>query len=395
MRSVILDTETTIRNVGDDAVGTFAGNPHSPKNFIVALGELTDDAEHERLDYDATGVRKVPFAIRRAASGVRTQLVGHNLGFDLLYLMKTWPEEMEKALPHLYIWDTQQVEYLLSGQSELYPSLDHCCIKRGLPVKDDEIKALWKQGVDTPLHPKDKLLNYLSGDLHNTRSVWLSQVEEVEKNPALRELVYVKMDDLLATINMEWNGMKFDLERAYEKLGSLDTERIPLYNSIMEVMKPMFPEDFECLVSPDQISLVLFGGKWKYEKRMVVMDLNTGRPVVYKSGAKKGQTKTRMEKVEFKVKGLGFKPKELGIPPLKNGNWSTDSEYLEKIDHPFAKDVVAYRELDKDAETYYRGYSSLVWWDGCIHPSINHESTRTGRQSMSSPNLQNVTKDDE
>ena len=278
MRSVILDTETTIRNVGDDAVGTFAGNPHSPKNFIVAREELTDDAEHERLDYDATGVRKVPFAIRRAASGVLTELVGHNLGFDLLYLMKTWPEEMEKALPHLYIWDTQQVEYLLSGQSELYPSLDHCCIKRGLPVKDDEIKALWKQGVDTPLHPKDKLLNYLSGDLHNTRSVWLSQVEEVEKNPALRELVYVKMDDLLATINMEWNGMKFDLELAYDKIANLDKEREPLYNSIMEVMKPQFPEDFEVLVSPDQISLTLFGGKWKYEKRMEVKD-EQGNPV--------------------------------------------------------------------------------------------------------------------
>lgn len=393
MRYVVLDTETTIRNVGDDAVGTFSGSPFSIHNYIVALGELSDNG-HERLDYSTTGVKKLPHAIRRARKGIPTLLVGHNLGFDLLYMMKTWPEEMEEALPFLYIWDTQQVEYLLSGQLELYPSLDHCCEKRGLPLKDDEIKALWAQGVDTTLHPKEKLLQYLSGDLHNTHAVYLDQLEQVMANPALRELVYVKMDDILATTQMVWNGMKFDLERAYEKLADIDPARAVIEERIMAVMKPMFPEDFECLISPDQISLTLFGGEWKYEKRMEVKDEN-GQSVRYKGGQKAGQIKTRMEKVTFRVKGLGFKPKALGIPALKNGNFSTDSEYLENIDHPFAKDVVAYRELDKDAETYYRGYSALVWFDGCIHPSINHESTRTGRQSCSAPNLQNVTKDDE
>ena len=170
----VLDTETTIRNTGEDAVGTFSGSPFSVHNYIVALGELNADG-FERLDYNPAGVSKLPMCIRRARAGVRTMLVCHNGGFDICYLLKTWPEEMEEALPFLYIWDTQQVEYLLSGQSDLYPSLDFCCEKRGLPLKDDEIKRLWNEGVDTPFHPKEKLLDYLSRDLSNTHAVFLAR----------------------------------------------------------------------------------------------------------------------------------------------------------------------------------------------------------------------------
>lgn len=395
-RWTVLDKETTIRNTGEDAVGSFQASPFSIHNFIVAYGELHEYAPHEpELHYSATGDVPAPSSVQRAAGGEQVMLVGHNIGFDLSYMWKTWPELMEQAAPNLFIWDTQQVEYLLSGQSELYPSLDECCEKRGLPLKDDEIKALWAQGVDTPLHPKEKLLDYLSGDLFNTRDVFLDQLDAVNANPALRELVEVKMDDLLATTMMSWNGMKFDLELAYNKLAELDARRTPLEQELLAVMQPQFPEDFEVLLSPDQISLTLFGGKWKYKKPVEQRDPETGELLHYKSGQKAGQVKTRIETVQFAVKGLGFKPDKLAIPALKNGNWSTDSEHMAKIDCDFAKKVLEYRELDKDSETYYRGYSSLVWFDGCLHPNRNHEGTRTGRLSCSNPNLENVTKDDD
>lgn len=394
MRYVVLDGETTIRNTGEDAVGGFSGSPYSKHNFLVALGELSDDG-HERLDYSTTGITKLPYVLRRCLAGVATLIVGHNIAFDLAYMMKTWPEEMEKALPFIHIWDTQQTEYLLSGQTDLYPSLDFCCEKRGLPLKDDEIKELWRQGVDTTLHPKEKLLEYLSGDLHNTHAVYLDQLAQLQNNPALYELVLVKMDDLLMTFQMEWNGMKFDLERAYEKLEAVAPKRAELELWLIQEGKKGFPVDLEFNPgSGDMVSLALFGGTGKYEKRVYLTN-EDGSPLVYKGGQKAGQQKSRMEKVEYKVKGLGFKPKKLGIPQLKNGNYSTDSEHLEKLDCEYARKLVEYRELEKDAGTYYEGYSKLVWFDGCIHPRINHESTRTGRQSSSDPNLQNVTKDDE
>lgn len=394
MQYSVFDAETTTRNVGEGAVGTFRASPFCPANFMVSYGELHESGQYKD-QYSTTGVKEVPWAVKRAASGRDTMIVGHNLGFDLHYIHKTWPEEYEKALPHLYIWDTQQVEYLLSGQSKLYPSLNECCEVRGLPLKDERIKEYWEQGLDTTMIPKDELLDYQKHDVVSTHAVFLSQREEVVANPSLRELVYVKMDDLLSTIDMTWNGMKFDLMQAMEKLAVLDSEMESLYNKLVEEAKPLFPEGFDFNPgSGDHISLLLFGGALKSKEPVVQLD-ESGEPARFKTGQKKGEIKTRIETVERPVKGFGLKPGKWDIPTLKRGYYSTDSEYLEKIDHPLMPVLLRWRELEKDTGTYYRGYSQFVWFDGCIHPSINQESTRTGRQSSSAPNTQNLTKGEE
>lgn len=393
MHYSVCDTETTVRNVGEGAVGSFGGAPFCPKNYMVSLGELHDDGSY-RFSYSVEGIHAIPSFLRRAKHHP-TMVIGHNLGFDWHYFMKHWPEEMEAALPNLYIWDTQQVEYLLSGQSEMFPSLDECSARRGLPLKDDKIKEYWNQGVDTVFIPKDELLDYMKQDVYNTHGVFLDQYEKVMANPAMRELVYVKMDDLLSTIQMTWNGMKFDLQLAVEKLEELDKELEKTYNIVVETGKKAFPADIEFDPgSPQHISMMLFGGTIKHEERVVQKDEH-GVPLRFKGGQKAGEIKSRIEKVERKVKGLGLKPDDYGVPQMKSGHFSTDSEFLAKISHPVIETLLKYRELSKDTETYYRGYSKFVWFDGCIHPNINQESTRTGRQSSSNPNLQNVTKDDD
>lgn len=392
MLYVVMDTETTVRNRGEGAVGSFAGSPFCPANHIVSIGEW-HEKEGYKDQYDAEGKLEAPYFLRRAAAGKDTRVVGHNVGFDLHYVRKTWPGLYEAAQPYLYIWDTQQVEYLLSGQSILYPSLDQCCEVRGLPLKDSRIKDYWDSGLDTPHIPKDELLEYQKGDVANTRDVFLSQRAELSDNPSLYELVLVKMDDLLSTIEMSYNGMAFDLQFATAKLEELDAKKAVVYNMLMEELKRELPPHAEPNVdSGEQISAMLFGGSMFFTEP-VVQRHPDGAPITFKTGQKKGEVKTKQEKVEYKIKGLGL-PTE-GIPKLKKGHYSTDSEFLEKLDHPLVTALLEYRELNKDTETYYRGYSQHVWFDNCIHPSINQESTRTGRQSVSSPNLQNVTKEDE
>lgn len=389
----VVDSETTIRNVGEGAVGEFAGSPFSPKNFVVSLGELFYDGTY-RKSYNTSGVHPVPGFLRRAKYHP-TMVVGHNLGFDWHYFFKTWPKEMEEALHNLFIWDTQQVEYLLSGQSELYPSLDECSARRGLPLKDDKIKEYWAQGVDTVHIPKDELLSYMEQDVRNTHAVFLDQHATVLANPALRELVYVKMDDLLATIQMTWNGMAFDLTEAQQKLEVLDTQKEASYTIVEGIGKQHFPPfiDFD-IESTQHVSCLLFGGSLKVEQRVEVLG-EDGVPLRFKGGQRAGEIKTRMEKREHHIKGLGIEPKDYDIPVMKSGHYSTDSESLEKLSHPVVDALLQFRTLNKDTETYFRGYSKWVWGDNCIHPSINHESTRTGRQSSSSPNLQNVSSEDE
>lgn len=397
MTPLIIDTETTIRNSGDKAVGTFGGSPFSPENFIVANGVMQVNGK-EQMDYATDGNLPVPSYLSWPMKGKPTRWVMHNGAFDIAYIIKHWPEEFWKALPYVEFWDTQHVEYLLSGQTHMYPSLDQCAAKRGLPLKDDKIKEYWNNGIDTNMIPKDELLEYLHTDLDNTRLIYLDQVEEVEQDWNLRELVKVKGDDLLMTAIMTFNGMQFDLEFAAQKIAEL-TPRLEMYQeALRELAKEHLPETLEFNEeSGDHLSLILFGGDCKVEESVVKYEEDGVTPQRYKGGARAGEIKTRREKVIRKVKGLGIKADKYGIPKVKSGQYSTDAEYMEKVakDWPVAEDIGKMRELLKDIGTYYLGYSVFVWPDGRIHPNINQESTATGRQSASNPNVQNVSGDDD
>lgn len=86
------------------------------------------------------------------------------------------------------------------------------------------------------------------------------------------------------------------------------------------------------------------------------------------------------------------------------GAISLDKEVLGGIDHPLAQTVLGRRQAQKMVSTYLLNYLSMSERDGRIHPSINtvggmgkspfepggSSGVRTGRMSMSDPNLQNV-----
>ena len=389
MKGWVYDCETNTKNVGDTAVGSFAAAPFHPDNHIVCWGEATAITGQYQDHY---GNVNVPMWLARATE-VEVLLIGHNIGFDLMYSLKEWPEFMERALPNLHIWDTQQVEYLLSGQRDKFPSLDQTAARLGLPLKDDRIKQYWADGVDTAQIPKNELLDYQKHDVMTTRDVFKAQWQDVRPHAALYTLVKWKMDDILMSTMMQWYGMKFDLEVAAQKLEVLDKEIEDLYNELTTMAEPHFINGFEFNPSSgDHISILLYGGDYAQVEDVVKLDPD-GEPQVYKSGAKKAQIKTRKEKVVRHTDGFGVKPPKR-TPKSAKGIYSTDHEFLSKVKHPFAQKLLRYRELKKDADTYYRGYSSLVWGDGCIHPSLNNEATDTGRQSCSKPNLQNVSKEE-
>lgn len=59
-------------------------------------------------------------------------------------------------------------------------------------------------------------------------------------------------------------------------------------------------------------------------------------------------------------------------------------------DHPFAKLVVAYRELDYLQRNFVEGLQNFIWEDGRVHPDIFVAGTVSGRLSMKNPALQTV-----
>lgn len=86
----------------------------------------------------------------------------------------------------------------------------------------------------------------------------------------------------------------------------------------------------------------------------------------------------------------------LGISPTKwskkTGAPSLDKETLDKMDHPFAAKIRAYRTLDTMVDYVLAVYNHIKL-DGLLHPSANVATTRTGRTSYRDPAMQTIPKD--
>lgn len=397
MKAWVIDTENNILNKGEGAVGDMKASPYHVDNHIVVMGEkkLGDEAVTVIHGPSYTFLRgDVPACLKYAINN-KTLLIGQNIAHDLKYLAKDFPDEWLAARPNIYIWDTQQVAYLLSAQTHIYPSLDDLSKELGLEVKDEKIKEYWNAGVDTADIPIGQLVPYLKGDVNNTEAVFRYQYDIVSAIPSLFNLVRVKMDDILATNMMEMEGMHFDLVAAQRFIdGNIVKEAINRMHA-----QEMAAELFDSRIwfnpmSNDHISIAMFGGTYTITEDVVVTNPD-GSPVLYKTGKRAGQPKTKRQDVEYTTEGFGLTPPP-GSALKKRGFYSTSDEVLKQFaTMDFVQHIMRIRELTKETETYYRGYSALVWPDGLIHPSINHCSTRTGRQSCTKPNLQNVTREKE
>lgn len=84
---------------------------------------------------------------------------------------------------------------------------------------------------------------------------------------------------------------------------------------------------------------------------------------------------------------------KLGLPPGKKTKtgYSTDTDVLEKLDHPIAAKILLWREVSKLKSTYVDALPEMVDpKDGRIHTRFNQTLTATGRLSSIQPNLQNI-----
>ena len=107
----VVDLETSIKNRGEYAIGKNKASPFYRANDIVYYGDYDgNDIYIDRL-VDIKGL-----LINRAPHPKDTQLlIGQNIKFDLLYLMRDseeWYEWIKKGK----IWDTQLAEHILTAQ---------------------------------------------------------------------------------------------------------------------------------------------------------------------------------------------------------------------------------------------------------------------------------------
>lgn len=319
-------------------------------------------------------------------------LVGFNIKYDLHWLRRyLGPEASRRWLSGgIKIWDCQLAEFLLSNQTLQYPSLADTCLLRRVPLKKDTLKEYLGQGLDVSDIPLLELTEYLEGDLVSTEELFLKQVDLI-REAGLWNLFRLQCQDLLVLADMEYNGMKYDLEKSKSLAQVCQVEEDELARSLSGLVDPEIAPHINWN-SGDHLSAILYGGRISFDVRH-----ENG---VYKSGRNVGKPRYRIETIEYVFPQL-VKPLQ-GSELKKDGFYKTDIDTLKGIKAKgVAKQIVntslRLSELSKLRGTYYEGipkkFDEYGWEDNLVHGQLNQCVAVTGRTSSSNPNGQNITSD--
>ncbi len=413
-------------------------NPFDSRNWIVAYGwrdsATTDGAKGLYYPQSTPTIDSDWFIPDHV-----DVIVGHNIKFDLLYVWHH-PSTIAFIKRGGKIWDTQYAQYLLEAQAPEAQmcSMDSIAESYGGKLKMDVVKQMWNDGVLTADIPEDILMEYLlDGDIPNTEAIFLGQLKR-SVELGMTKMISTRMDGLLCTTEMEYNGLYIDTDLGFTKAAELNAELVSLGKQLNESL-PELPDEVEFnWGSRYHLSALLFGGAIVYKKwlphlddklqptyaqktiKEPILDEN-GEPVRYKSGLRSGEIRTRNVTIPDVTKPKGkiheltvILPKQVepraewkGKQTLRDGTpiYGTGADVIESIGKMDGIGEVAalfakYTALDKDVGTYYinrdgdKGMLTCVDEQQIIHHSLNHTTTKTTRMSASNPNCQNLPRGD-
>ena len=286
------------------------------------------------------------------------------------------------------IWDCQIAEYVLSGQTNSFASMEQLCSLYSIPGKAGGLEDYWAAGVETRDIPRERVLDYNRGDGERTRAIYEAQLSDKRMSEKLRRLILLQGLDQLCLQEMEENGILYDADGSRTKGDELLQELDAVKASLQDVIGfPYFNLD-----SGDHLSCLLYGGTVEYIPSIPVEK-------VYKSGPKKGETYTRnesQEPIRHQFPGL-FKPLK-GTELKKAGYYQTGEPILRqlpvrnKVQRQLIDALLRVAELSKQVGSFLHALPELfgeMGWEGnLLHPTYNQCVARTGRLSCSKPNAQ-------
>lgn len=322
-------------------------------------------------------------------------LVGHNIGFDLRYIY-TQEGIKEYLYRGGYIWDTQQAEYLLTGQVHTNSSLAELQEKYlGQRIKEDRISKLYKKGIgaDKIVQAKNRCprlfalyVKYCQGDGYTALEIFKHQFKKAQQLGMLRViLMYGRY--LAALQKSSISGIRLDLDRIEKTQQKFNLEYVEAMKLAKTIVDPYWTDERlpELNInSPQHKSALLFGGeincKYKTDDGFY----------------KNGNPKTKMVQELVYVKGFGLSKAYTNETKIK-GRYTTDAAAINAIlkGEPEDSDAYKYCELQQKAMNFYKlnkTYLSAFLEkniDEYLYPNFNTTQTATGRLSSSNPNLQN------
>jgi len=312
-------------------------------------------------------------------------LVGHNLKFDLL-----WLRHFGIQFEHVKLWDTQIVEYLMTGQSGVktdgFYTLEETSVRYGGERKLDIIKTeYWDRGIDTPDVPAKILLEYLQKDVEITRELYYRQQSRVL--PRTVPHIRLACEEMRALVDIEMEGMWIDKDvlveqsRNYrENLKAIDGECRDL------IGRPIN------LDSGVQLSVALYGGYYSVG----------AREWFYSGEGPKRRLRSRKTTLDKYYPGLGFKPLPNTEVKNRTGIYQTNKDVLNQLtcrtkgQRTFKRLLLERAKIKKQIELIEtdtgKGMMTLIE-SGKIHTEYNQTVTVTTCLSSKNPNLQNLPRE--
>lgn len=249
--------------------------PFDARNYIVQIGWSVNGGKPQEKYYDKYHRDPVlPEILEEMGEG--DVIIGFNIKFDLLWV---WGEErLQNALKRgVTIYCGQYAEYLLEGmdQSAQMCAMNDIAEKYGGGCKLDAVKEMWESGMLTSQIPRNILTDYLVGDgaqivgdINNTWKIYCGQVKRMRESfPAtFRRMFKLRMDGLLATTEMEYNGMFINVPVGEELRKDLIVQLDLAEKELASFIPPLPPELEFNWGSNTHKSCIIFGGTVRYSK---------------------------------------------------------------------------------------------------------------------------------
>ena len=431
---ITLDVENTVSNRG----GKKHLDPFETGNTLVMVGYKMVDGVCHVFTFDHSEVQEDCAKNRADLQAVldkTTLMIGHNISHDLMWL---WESGFNYDGP---VFDTMISDYVLQRGVKLPSDLGSVAMRHGCEVlKQDTLKAYFKQGYSTRDIPHAELVTYLEHDLGATEGVYKSIQAKLltPQDAGLRETIDMSNEVAMVLARMYQTGIKVDLDALDSVRKEFENERDEIVKLLQSHVRTLMGDTPINLNSPEQLSWIVYSRKPHSKSAWMTAITPYMKDNEFKDAVKRHFSmiyKTKaMKCTDCDGKGFIFKKKKDGSPfkksnkcvtcngvgfefkPTKelaglkftapNAKWAsangfgTGKDNLETLERvavskgmtdavEFLSKLRRLSALDSYLSTFVEGIASYTKDNKMIHVKLQQHITATGRFSGSSPNFQN------
>ena len=434
----VLDIETTFTKDGDNT-------PYNLSNKLVSVG-VND--EYIFFNHDEfTGDIRTSHNKLQSILDKTTLMVGHNLKFDLSWLLECGFKYEGK------IWDTMVAESVLFRGQRRPLSLKECCRRRKIGIKYATLENAIDSGIGMDKIPIKDLETYGRNDVTITKDLYLQQDLDYkrEDNKILVPTLEMMCEFLVTLVEIERNGIYVNPSTLDELKTRLNEEYHSVKKKIDITVQEVMGDAKYNITSGEQLCKIIYSREiidkndWaktfglgtdergikrtpaKYPANTFRKILETKtRPVMYSIGTKcktcdgighyrkykkdgsaylnltkckdcnaEGVFLTKTDRVagfnitprdQRDVTSLGFK---VGMDNLKYIGDRNPGRVREFLNY-----IIRYKQIEKWLSTFVDKMKEEAYHNNLLHPKFSQTNVVTGRLSCSDPNFQNIPRGD-